>query len=524
MPEIIVINPQKPETNQTINLTLETKLNQECLLGRDERCCVVLNDSMVSRMHGKIALRDGNYYYCDLGSRNGSKVNNETAKANQEYLLKPADMISIGSHLLWVKGIDPIEEVETPSQELTPRQYMPLATIEPDSLQRWSSGELTVRCVQIIPETRDVKTFSFLPIDFPVLFTYQPGQFITLVLDIDGKTVRRSYSISSTPSRPHNLEITVKRVPAPDDDPTAPPGLVSNWLHDNLKVGSQIKIGAPMGKFTNFANPSRKILLISAGSGITPMMSMSRWICDTVSEVDMIFVHSAKTPKDIIFRSELEMMAARYPKFKLAITITRPEPGIPWFGYTGRLTESILPAIAPDFMERTVYVCGPNPFMEAAKAMMEKLNFPMQNYYEESFGAAPKKKKPATPTIPVIPVSPDTRILPPKPPITPPPITPPPITPPQPAPITPSPQKTVSPIIVFNKSQREIPYDGEGFILDLAEAEGIDIPAGCRMGMCGACKTKKISGEVIYDNDVNCEEGYIHACVAKPVGKVVVEA
>ena len=72
-------------------------------------------------------------------------------------------------------------------------------------------------------------------------------------------------SISSTPSRPHSIEITVKRVPAPRDEPSAPPGLVSNWLHDNLKVGSQIEVNAPVGKFTNFANPSPKLFLISAG-------------------------------------------------------------------------------------------------------------------------------------------------------------------------------------------------------------------------------------------------------------------
>ncbi len=532
MPEIIVINPKQPETNHTVTITPEKQLNQECLLGRDERCCIVLNDSMVSRMHGKIALRNGNYYYCDLGSRNGSKVNNEIAKANQEYLLKPSDTIAVGNFLLWIKTIAGENSTVASPSELTSSQYMPLATIDPNSLQRWSSGDLTVRCVQIIDETQDVKTFRFISVDAPVLFTYQPGQFITLILDIDGKKVRRSYSISSTPSRPHTIEVTIKRVSAPEDEHTAPPGLVSNWLHDNLKVGSQIQIGAPMGKFSNFANPSPKLLLISAGSGITPMMSMSRWICDTVSQVDIVFIHSAKSPKDIIFRSELEIMAARYPNFKLAITITRPTSGEPWFGYTGRLNESILPAIAPDFMQRTVYVCGPNTFMESSKALLERLNFPMQNYYEESFGGAPKKKKPNTPTLPHTPASDASSISQsPAPPRvretvsrtsivgvgnSPPPA---PASAPAPAPVSSS-----SPIIVFARSGREISCDGEEPILDVAEAEGIDIPSSCRVGVCGACKTKKISGKVIYDKDVNCDEGYIHACVAKPIGKVVVEA
>ena len=132
--------------------------------------------------------------------------------------------------------------------------------------------------------------------------------------------------------------------------------------------------------------------------GITPMMSMSRWICDTVSNVDIIFLHSARSPEDIIFRQELEMMTARYPNFKLAITVTRAVPGQPWYGYTGRINETILPAIALDYQDRTVYVCGPNPFMEAIKELLQKIDFPMENYYEESFGGAKKKKAAAPPT------------------------------------------------------------------------------------------------------------------------------
>lgn len=544
MPEIIIIDTKKPQEVKTVNLTPENQLNQECLLGRDERCCIVLDDTMISRTHGKIAVRNGNYYYSDLGSRNGSRINNEIAKLNQEYLLKPSDTIAVGNHLLWVKSIAGIEAPPQSLQALTPEEYMPLATIAPNSLQPWTNGTLKVKCVQIIDETSDVKTFTFVA-DPPVLFSYQPGQFVTLNLDIAGKPVKRSYSISSTPSRPHSLEITVKRVPAPPDEPTAPPGLVSNWLHDNLKVGSQIEINAPMGKFTNFANPSAKLLLISAGSGITPMMSMSRWICDTVSKVDIVFVHSARSPQDIIFRRELEMMSARYPNFKLAITITRPESGQPWYGYTGRLNETILPAIAPDYVNRTVYVCGPNPFMEATKSLLQNIGFPMENYYEESFGGAKKKKK----TAPAIPTAAARTSAPQAPPIATPPSvpmsgstpevsptsivsremsapTPTPAAPPAPAPApvsTPAPV-TSSPMVILAKSGQEISCDGEEVILDVAEAEGVDLPFGCRMGACGACKVKKIEGEVAYDEDVDCEPGSILTCVAKPVGRVVIEA
>jgi len=391
MPEIIIIDTRKPQETKSLVLNPEDQLNQECLLGRDERCSIVLDDTLASRTHGKIALRNGNYYYSDLGSRNGSKINNEDAKLNQGYPLKPSDTISVGNHLLWVKAITGVQ-ASTPPLTQTPEQYMPLATVDTTSLETWGKGVKEVKCVQIIDETSDVKTFTFMA-EPPVKFNYQPGQFLTLNLDIDSKSVKRSYSISSTPSRPHNIEITVKRVPAPRDVPNAPPGLVSNWLHDNMRVGKKIEINAPVGKFTNFANPSNKLFLISAGSGVTPMMSMSRWICDTVSNVDIVFLNSARSPEDIIYRQELEMMTARYPNFKLAITVTRLLPGQAWYGYTGRINETILPAIAPDYKERTVYVCGPNPFMEATKELLAKIDFPMENYYEESFGGAKKQKK-----------------------------------------------------------------------------------------------------------------------------------
>ena len=546
MPEIIVMDTRKPQETKTIQLAPEDQLNQECLIGRDHRCCIVLDDSLASRTHGKIAFRNGSYYYCDLGSRNGSKINNGDAQLNQEYLLKSSDTISVGNHVLLVKAIAG-EITQVDPQSLTPDRYMPLAAIDTASLETWTKGTKQVKCVQIINETIDVKTFTFVA-EPPVKFDYQPGQFLTLNLDIDGKSVKRSYSISSTPSRPHTIDITVKRVPAPRDEPNAPPGLVSNWLHDNMTVGQQIEVNAPVGKFTNFANPSAKLFLISAGSGITPMMSMSRWICDTVSNVDIIFLHSARSPEDIIFRQELEMMTSRYPNFKLAITVTRPVPGQPWYGYTGRINETILPAIAPDYQERTVYVCGPNPFMESTKELLQKISFPMENYYEESFGGAKKPKKP-TPTVPSADqtsiVRPPTSAPAPPPAPTPTPEPTPaptiaatsiingfapapapapvPAPTPQPAPAAPVPASS-SPVVVLSKSGQEIACDGEEAILDVAEAEGADLPFGCRMGACGACKVKKLEGEVAYDDDDPCEEGFIYTCVARPVGRVVIEA
>jgi glycine betaine catabolism B len=171
MPEIIIVDTRNPQETKTIRVDPENQINQECLIGRDSRCSIVLNDNLASRTHGKIIFRNGSHFYCDLGSRNGSKINNENALLNQSYLLKPSDTIALGNHLLWVKAIAGDETTFVP-ERLTPEQYMPLATMDTTSLETWTQGNKQVRCIQIINETIDVKTYSFV-CEPPVKFAYQ---------------------------------------------------------------------------------------------------------------------------------------------------------------------------------------------------------------------------------------------------------------------------------------------------------------------------------------------------------------
>jgi glycine betaine catabolism B len=456
----------------------ETLSENECVIGRTANCDLVLASPDISRAHGRIKFQNDGYYYTDLGSANGSQINNQPVSAGTNAELKLGDMLRIGDFVVLVEGL---EAAATSSNE------------QPATQSAWTKGKL--RCVRITDETPDVKTFTFIATS-PASFSYQPGQFVTLELEINGEPVSRSYSISSPPSRPQTLEITVKRVAA--EAPHNVPGLVSNWLHDHLKVGSQVEISGILGKFTCLPNPSPKLLLISAGSGITPVMSMTRWLADTATETDIVFIHCARTPKDIIFRQELEMMAARLPNFHLAISTTRVEPGSPWFSFTGRLTSSMLQVITPDFAERTVYVCGPDGFMQGTKAMLEGLGFPMQNYFQESFGAPRKVKEK------------------------------PPIAIPQKKPVEPDDAKGDR--VMFAQSQKEVVFEEVESILELAEQEGIKIRSNCRQGVCGACKKRKVEGEVRYESEPEALEadelaaGYILTCVACPVGRVVIEA
>lgn len=504
---IKAVNGETGEFQEKL-LTLEKVGQRECLIGRHSSCDLVLDSAEVSRIHGRIWCEKGQCFFTDLGSTDGSQIDNQEVGINQVVPLNPNNLLRIGGFVLMLANNDNTFQLQPTAGQ---------SSVAP--LRQGTSGELTVHCIQVIDETHDVKTFRFVP-EPPVLFSYKPGQFVTLDLAIEGKRVMRSYSISSTPSRPDILEITVKRVPAPTDVADAPPGLVSNWLHDNITVGSQVKLKGPMGKFTCVDNLPAKLLFISAGSGITPMMSMSRWLCDTGANVDVVFLHSARSPRDFIFRQELESMAARHPNFKLAVTITRSEPGQPWVGYTGRLDELMVQGIAPDFQERTVYVCGPNPFMERVKTILETLGFRMENYHEESFGS-PKRTRAIKPKLPdqtkkephSTPKTPLVQEL-----------------DSQTNQQQPDPTNSVKtteaqlPVVVFTKVGKEIPCDEEDTILDLAEQEGIELPSGCRMGACGSCKLPLLAGEVNYDDDPECEPGHLLSCIAKPVGRVVIEA
>ena len=452
----------------------------ECLIGRHPSCDLVLDGPTVSRVHGRILFQQQRCYFSDLGSTDGSRLNNENVAVTQPYALATDDVIRVGEFALLVESI---EQLQTQSAAPTP-----------------SVDKMTVRCIQIIDETADVKTFRFRA-EPAQLFDYKPGQFVTLKLNIGGKPVNRSYSISSSPSRPHILEITVKRVPPAQEG--LPPGLVSNWLHDHLNVGQTIDIQGPFGHFNCIDHPADNYLFVSAGSGITPMMSMAQWLCDTGSTSKIVFIHSARTPEDIICRQRLELLARQNPNLELAWTLTRPTAGSTWSGYRGRLGETLLKAIVPNYEHFTTFVCGPQGFMGSTKSLFEDLDFPMKNYFEESFGApkaAPRKAESKPQPVEVA-----------KPPLA-------------------SDKGTEQPVVVFADSNQEISCDGEDSLLDVAEQAGIDLTSGCRMGSCGVCKHQLLEGDVAYDDepgglsDSDLKNNQVLVCVARPVGRVVLSA
>lgn len=348
----------------------------------------------------------------------------------------------------------------------------------------WNSDrDGTLVCCRVREETHDVKSFFFRPRNAH-LFRFLPGQFITLELDIDGETVNRSYTISSPPTRPDTLSITVKRTPG---------GKVSNWLHDHMQVGKEISVLGPHGSFTCAHHPAGKYLFLSGGSGITPLMSMTRTLYELSEDPDIVFVHCARSPKDIIFRGEIDLIARCQERFQPAYVCEKAGDG--WLAPTGYLTLESLRQLAPDFLDREIFTCGPSPYMAAVRAMLAQAGFDMKHYHEESFNFEELCAQETDAEVVVE---------------------------------TPADGLNGSFSIALTKSGSTVHCAPGQFILDAARAAGLRLPSSCSKGLCGTCKSKLVSGEVdmkhgggIRQREI--DQGMILPCCSTPLSDVVLE-
>ncbi|MGR3968232.1 FAD-binding oxidoreductase [Shewanella sp. 1180_01] len=360
-----------------------------------------------------------------------------------------------------------------------PESVSPLVHAEP---ARNGPALSELVCVERWNETVDVVSFRFQAGE-PMKFDYKPGQFMTFVIEINGEQVCRSYTLSSSPSRPYSLMVTIKRVAG---------GLVSNYLIDHLQPGLRVQVLPPMGQFNLVDIPATKYLFLSAGCGITPMYSMSLYLTDTQIDADIAFVHSARSEADIIFKSSLETMANRFNAFKLSYALESAAASLlfsPKISFDiGRLTAQMLQTLVPDVAERTVYLCGPEPYMQAVKALLAELNFDMSRLHHESFATAEKAAR--------------NQLMQAK-----------------SSEIDENPQAGAFTLPTFNlvigdRSTRLM--QGQS-LLEGIESEGLPIIAACRSGVCGACKCQVLEGETVSTSVMTLsaaeiDAGFVLAC------------
>lgn len=344
----------------------------------------------------------------------------------------------------------------------------------------WVDHEQLLEVVSVVPEANNTKSFAFRP-EGGGYFSFAPGQFITLALPVNGEILYRTYTISSSPSRPMSLSVTVK---AQKDS------IGTRWMLDNLQPGMKLRAHGPAGQFHLYNYPAKKYCFISAGSGITPMVSMMSFLYDRGSDLDISFIHAAERPSDIILRKTIENSAARVPGINLTWIVAKRDEFAAWGGYIGRFNQLILELSTPDFYEREIFCCGPEPFMQAVRDVLIAVSFDMDRYHEESFVAPSLEEESDS-------AATDDVLL----------------------------DESTPARVSFSLSAKSTDSNQSVTLLDAVKEAGLNLPSACNFGVCGTCKVKVMSGEThmvhnggIRDSEI--EEGYVLACCTRPVSDV----
>ncbi|PIB96205.1 MULTISPECIES: 2Fe-2S iron-sulfur cluster-binding protein [unclassified Caulobacter] len=386
--------------------------------------------------------------------------------------------------------------VEPGAETLTPSNAAPPAGASLRKPRSWSGP---LRVVQIVRETPTIQTFRLAdPAADRLPFDFLPGQFLQVEVEpVDGKPSRRSYTIASSPTQRAYVELTVKREEQ---------GVVSCFLHDKVAVGDLLKTTGPFGAFTFTGTDADSIVLIAGGVGITPMMSVLRYLTDTAWSGEIFFLYGARSTDEFVFREELERLERRFSNLHVMAAMRR-SAGTVWLGPQGPLTRQMLLDAVPDIARRRIHMCGPPGMMAAMRRELAALGVPDAQLHTEAFGPASLPADAAELEVKAPPPAPSSPSV---------------VAPPTPA--------VAAATITFSVAGVSAPLPAGQTVLEAAEGAGVEIPYACRSGECGVCVTRLISGEVTMAVETGLDpadkaKGYILACQAKSTGQpLVVEA
>lgn len=233
----------------------------------------------------------------------------------------------------------------------------------------------------VIQESEDVRTFR-LDNSAGLLATHKPGMFVKVCLDINGNVVWRSFTISSSPRNPDRIDLTIKR----NDS-----GEVGNCFFNHIIPGSEIKIKGPSGQF--FFDEERHaepVVLLCAGIGITPMMSMVRFLSESKSHGDCVLFYGAKTYKETIFDPEIRKLSTTRTGFKYFLTLSQPAPQ--WLGYCGQLNFEFIQAKISQTLDSRFFLCGPRQFNQEFKKQLLSAGVSQSLIHSEQFHKKRKSK------------------------------------------------------------------------------------------------------------------------------------
>jgi len=341
-----------------------------------------------------------------------------------------------------------------------------------------------------VMEAKDICSFHLVPHDQRAVPDFLPGQYLTFQLDIPGsaKPVIRCYSLSAGPRR-DGYRVTIKRIPSPDN--VAPPGVASSYFHDQVKEGDILDIKAPSGQFHLDLEVKKNVVLIGGGIGVTPVLSMLQTLITQGPTREIWFFYGVRNRAEHAMKEELAAIAREHPDVHMHICYSKPDPDSNVgsdYHHEGRVSVDLFRKVLPS-NNFDYYICGPGPLMQSITEGLKDWGVPDTKIHFETFGPSSIKK--IAPTVAAEAAS-------------------------QPG-----------YAIQFKKSGETINWSAaSGNILELAEANGISIPSGCRAGSCGTCQVAVFSGEIAYldKSDFETNPGTKLTCIGTPKSDLVLDA
>jgi ferredoxin-NADP reductase len=351
------------------------------------------------------------------------------------------------------------------------------------------NGWRPFRVAAIIDEARDVKSFYFMPAAGRSLAPFAPGQYLTFRLPLpeSNASIVRCFSLSERPRQDY-YRTTIKRIAAPAGSTGVGPGRGSNFFHDKVRVGDVLEVRAPAGTF--FVDPlsTEPIVLVGAGIGITPLVSMLEAVLHTGCGREIWAVFGFRNGAEHPFKERLEKLAADHTNLHLQVSYSAPLDGDVLhkdYVHCGRLTIERLRELLPSNNFR-FYVCGPGPMMESLVPALWAWGVPESHVQFEAFGPASVRSATST-----------------------------------------RPQAAPRCEVRFERSNSVRVWD-ESFnsLLEFGEAAGVALPSGCRAGSCGECMIAVRGGSVrtLKQPGIDVPAGYCLACISTPAEALVLDA
>lgn len=352
-----------------------------------------------------------------------------------------------------------------------------------NKVEKQNTGIITLKVKEVVRETEDAVSIHF---EHPEegKIEYKAGQFFTLIVNIDGKEERRSYSVCSSPFVDAYPAVAVKRVVG---------GKVSNYLNSTLKAGDTMKVIPPLGHFTTefSSSNSRNLVLIGGGSGITPMMSLAKSALSQEPNSKVTLLYANRDTESIIFKTKLEELKSQYQNFEVFHVLEQNASGYGQF--EGYITQSIVQQVKESVNDNSAeyFICGPGPMMDIAINSLKNLGVAENLVRKESFttSSSTRKEAPAS---------------------------------------TGSGEIVAREVtIILDGEEYKYTVEPNEYILEKGLDSNIDMPFSCQSGLCTACRGKCLSGKVKMDesdglSQAELDEGYVLPCVSHPLTDDVV--